>query len=1237
MAEFDRARRPTVFLTLCTTGALLLSASEIPADGPPDGSVVAAESAAANVRVEHLTERTVADAGRTRVIAFHVVPAPAENLVLDATVTDSSVLEIAREATVAAGRSIGYVRVRGLREGASKLLIDGAPIDVRVTAGRGPADRRQLEPRIIGPATGAFVWGTVSVGIETRYQPGRPLRRIVLRMPDGELLESVEDTRERFHPYRQLRFELNVQARPDGRLDLTPVALGDDDTVQTGPPVTVTVVHPEPRSIVAGEAETDYEVERPPRFQDDRRPIGHHRDASGGTYFANASAQPAVCFPVRVQEAGWYQVMLVASGTRAQGALPTVGVVVDGGNVSRTNGRVLGKDWHRFAAGVPIRLEPGERVLTPFFANDFFVPSLADRNLLLDRIEVARLAGSADDDEASRPGMGGMGGMHPAMAANPVGGMNSGGEAVSDDDPFGLSSTALRLGLTKVLDGATIGGLIEIEGRCWWVNERSSIAPTVTLVINGRAVERQRSGAPRFWVDPSQFVAGPNQVQLVAMLDDGTTARTPVQVMHRPAAAHQAPARLRRHWRFSIHESGWDPRIRSLLGNAHNPKERRAAVLSAAGELELRLPDELAGGFKVFLECLGEHFEGPPIATLYIRTDDDQREIGAVDARTWWNDRFVGEIDLAPGPKRLVVAFENDRFEPDVGDRNLLFQAVILARKPEAPDRTPPTVEIMYPADGQAMFMADAVVARAADDASLASAELLLDGGATGLNVPLNLRPGDVVMPLLLRGVEPGEHEVAVRVLDVAGNSTISEPRTILVQADPPVVRGPYERAVRLLNRFGFGPDPRSLGVVLTTGEAAWLEDQLSRPLDDAGDLAALGAYFPYFVNRNNYEVPRRALAHALLTPNPVRTRFVLWAENHFSTWIRKVQGDRKWTEHIAFARLGPAPFDQLLFASAESPAMLAYLDQEQSFAGRLNENYAREVMELHTVGVHGGYSQDDVTSLARLLTGWTASFEGDGRGGGANARVYTFRYDPALNDGRPQQVLGMMFPSARRAERYDRSRLALEMLASHPSTARYISRKLAEHYVANPAPDDLVDDLARTFLATGGDMSALLRAIAAHPAFQDGEGSDRVTDALGYALRLCRTTGHVQPWLIGDYLQRSGYGMFDCSTPDGYPQEDAAYTNSNALIQRWRLARDMLWPLASLVPPGWRYRQDVPEPVWSQLVVDVIAVRLTGRVLRESSNAAALELLRVAEGNRDERIQQLAPFIAQLPEANLH
>ncbi len=80
-----------------------------------------------------------------------------------------------------------------------------------------------------------------------------------------------------------------------------------------------------------------------------------------------------------------------------------------------------------------------------------------------------------------------------------------------------------------------------------------------------------------------------------------------------------------------------------------------------------------------------------------------------------------------------------------------------------------------------------------------------------------------------------------------------------------------------------------------------------------------------------------------------------------------------------------------------------------------------------------------------------------------------------------------------------------------------------------------------------------------------------------------------------------------------------------------------MLWPLASLVPPGWRYRQDVPEPVWSQLVVDVIAVRLTGRVLGESSNAAALELLGVAEGNRDERIQLLAPFIAQLPEVNLH
>ncbi len=207
-------------------------------------------------------------------------------------------------------------------------------------------------------------------------------------------------------------------------------------------------------------------------------------------------------------------------------------------------------------------------------------------------------------------------------------------------------------------------------------------------------------------------------------------------------------------------------------------------------------------------------------------------------------------------------------------------------------------------------------------------------------------------------------------------------------------------------------------------------------------------------------------------------------------------------------------------------------------------------------------------------------------------------------------------------------------MLASHPNTARFVSRKLAEHYVRVPAPDELVDDLAGVFLETGGDMKAVLVAMAGHPAFWDA--GERVAPRLEYAVRQCRVTRSFHPWQVGDYLQRSGTGLFDCSTPDGYPQDDESYSGSNAMIQRWRFAGGRQWQLAGLVPNRWRYSQTLPEAQWSRLVTDVIAVRLTGRVLSENSNQAALDLLSAGAGNRDQRVRTLAPFIAQLPEANL-
>lgn len=170
--------------------------------------------------------------------------------------------------------------------------------------------------------------------------------------------------------------------------------------------------------------------------------------------------------------------------------------------------------------------------------------------------------------------------------------------------------------------------------------------------------------------------------------------------------------------------------------------------------------------------------------------------------------------------------------------------------------------------------------------------------------------------------------------------------------------------------------------------------------------------------------------------------------------------------------------------------------------------------------------------------------------------------------------------------------------------------------------------------------MRQMILALADQPEFWIRTPTPRLAHPLQFALRLSRASGNTNPWNIGDYLQRSGTGLFDRSTPDGYPEQDSAYTDSNALLQRWRLAQDNVWQLSETLPPSIRYGEFPKDPVqaaqWCQTVVDFISARLTGRLLDDASNQAALDVLAQGTGNRQERAQLVIPFIAQLPDVSL-
>ena len=236
---------------------------------------------------------------------------------------------------------------------------------------------------------------------------------------------------------------------------------------------------------------------------------------------------------------------------------------------------------------------------------------------------------------------------------------------------------------------------------------------------------------------------------------------------------------------------------------------------------------------------------------------------------------------------------------------------------------------------------------------------------------------------------------------------------------------GPQWIGIRLANEFnyrnqttlGYGIDSRSTARILTDGEEAWLDGQFDTPWGGAHDAFIDAHAAVMFPETSDYHVRGRVITDLLTTRHPARARFALFVQNHFSTWMSKAGSTAKWEEHRTFRDAGLTRFQDLLLTSATSPAMMVYLDQQNSLGRQLNENYAREVMELHTVGVQAGYRQEDVTNLAHLLTGWGAQREAAMDGGRVE---FQYRFSPYLNHADPVDVFGLSIPAAQSPETAD-------------------------------------------------------------------------------------------------------------------------------------------------------------------------------------------------------------------------
>jgi uncharacterized protein (DUF1800 family) len=313
--------------------------------------------------------------------------------------------------------------------------------------------------------------------------------------------------------------------------------------------------------------------------------------------------------------------------------------------------------------------------------------------------------------------------------------------------------------------------------------------------------------------------------------------------------------------------------------------------------------------------------------------------------------------------------------------------------------------------------------------------------------------------------------------------------------------------------------------------------------------------------NELAYEAIRRDLLRAVYSKSQLQEQMVWFWLNHFSVYQHKA--NLRWLigdyEERAIRPHALGSFKDLVLATLEHPAMLQYLDNQQNSVGHVNENYARELMELHTLGVGAGYSQVDVQQLALVLTG-VGIDSGDAPRLKPEQRAFyrrqgAFEFNPARHDFGPKVLFGVRV----RGQGWSEVENAVALIVAQPACARFISRELATYFVADDPPAALVARMARTFQQTNGDIAAVLRTLFLAREFDAALG-EKFKDPMRFVVSSVRFAydgrpiSNVRPLL--NWLNSLGEAPYGRQTPDGYPMTESNWASSGQLSRRFEIAR---------------------------------------------------------------------------------
>jgi uncharacterized protein (DUF1800 family) len=465
---------------------------------------------------------------------------------------------------------------------------------------------------------------------------------------------------------------------------------------------------------------------------------------------------------------------------------------------------------------------------------------------------------------------------------------------------------------------------------------------------------------------------------------------------------------------------------------------------------------------------------------------------------------------------------------------------------------------------------------------------------------------------------KPNPHDLVAKstlpedpVMNLIARRTLIQQLSLTADAAVPEPLAPPDAVTLLLNRSSFGPRQSEYDRAKQVGFDAYLEAQLNpETLDDrvleqaiATNLKTIAMpmadiFASYGPASDKQAVPLSELRTATIlrqihSPKQLFEVMVEFWSNHFNIeHIHGIDKQLKTADDRVIRQNALGKFKDILSASAHSPAMLYYLDNYQSVATGPNENYARELMELHTLGVNGGFSEDDVKNVAKALTGWTF-----------DRSKYEFAFVTRNHDRTAKMVLGHALPAGRGVQDGDE---VLQILAEHPSTAKLIATKLVQRFVSDAPPASLVTQIAQGFLDTGGDIKKMLRALFKSVEFAASADLKvkRPSEVIIGALRVVDATfsGTTYIRALGARLDGLGMQIFMWPAPNGYPDSTPYWINTTAWINRWNY---LLALAENTLDPGVKF--DLTALIGSAKTPEQLTANLATRLLRRTMTSADL------------------------------